>query len=672
MKTVVWFRVAVCFVSACTPGSSGGTRNVGNDSGAVRSDTNIVILPGIDAAGLDGAAAPSGFFDACGGRIVRANGSIDVVEYNRQAGLWSRETVDCRLGPKYADIFGSVPDPRPTAFEPARRDCSGTCAAAYPQYYQLGSPRENHEAFGHLTGQVAYYPDAQGEAGMDEFWSFSWAYNAIVEEPWMSLRPARYTDTAEWMSAFAATGRRTIAVHRSQLGESTGGLALFQTGHIGGLPDRYGSSSNAIARLPNGFVPTAIATSNALEFAFVTAWNTADQTGHLFVIGIADALPQLYTIRSWTPTTQQCEAQRNCPSYDPAPFKILGHIQLPIATPSAVAVSFDNGSGHADTYLGPRMLGNPHDNGLSYEDPAVRATLELPNGSRKYHMAHSGYAVVLSRWENRAVFIDLQPLITHTRRYFAGTQTGYQSARNNRGNAANQWPYSFEVAPEQTPRVVASVEIPHPTFALAGRFGASVTSPITNLTVPIKTHIASLDGTIRTFDVGGLGTPSATDAIDIRYMYSLQVGANPVAMQWPIGEDLTAPHGVCLGGWVPCTAVNHAEYNDHFLVLSRAARELNFVVTTENEARVYRRIRDSRLEDPVAMVVNQMLWTTLVSIGDWSEKKVVNFRIGPISGEVSRPQMPIGAGAGGNDDFECGGTMRLPGNVYSLTITNTP
>ena len=47
------------------------------------------------------------FFDACGGKIVAADGSIDAAEYLAQATAWSRELIDCRLGPDHADYRGA-------------------------------------------------------------------------------------------------------------------------------------------------------------------------------------------------------------------------------------------------------------------------------------------------------------------------------------------------------------------------------------------------------------------------------------------------------------------------------------------------------------------------------------------------------------------------------------
>ncbi len=666
----------------CTCGRSGFERRTELDAAT---NHDVMVLPPFDVGTSDVAVAPS-FFDNCGGRIFNAAGTLNVDEYRNQANAWSREVLDCRFGPKFADVYGNAQDDRPTVYEPPRIACtSPPCGAAYPRYYQLGNPVVNEVSFGVLTGQAAYFPDEANNVGLDEFWSFSWANSAIVEEPWMSSRPARYTYSADWAAmcsqvswqhlcnspewgeVYAAGGHRTIAVHRSQLGDATGAIALFQSGHLGGIPDYYGSSTNAVTRLPDGFVPTAIATSNELEFAFVTAWNVNTQTGHLFVIAIGDALPELFVGRAWQRTTT-CLSDHSC-NWDLAPFKILGQIELPIHTPTAIDVSFDNGAGHGNSYLGPRVNGNIFENGLDYSTQSVRDSLQYPNGSHKLDVAHSGYAVVLSRWENKAVFIDLQALVQLSHRYFAGTQQDYETARNNRGNRPDQWPYAFSVAPEQTPRVVATIDIPHPTTVLCGRFG--------NFDImPAKTHIASLDGTIRTFNVSGLGTPSTTDAQNITPMSSLQVGANPVRMQWLRAPDPSAPPGACpehygLSNQYRCDGVSQYEFNSHFAVLSRAGRELTFVVTDDTESRVYRRLRDSRMEDPVNFITNPMDVTMLFSIADWTNKRVTSYRFTEIVAACT-PALNGPVQVGGGGVAECAGSMSLPGNVYSLSTANVP
>src|SRR5262249_33218327 len=100
---------------------------------------------------------PSGFFDKCGGKIVDPNtGAIDPVEYGRQARAWDLATIDCRLGPKFADVHPDQSDPRPTMYQPPKKPVP-VPSSAHLDTYQLGSyaapsPSEPNPAYGVVIG----------------------------------------------------------------------------------------------------------------------------------------------------------------------------------------------------------------------------------------------------------------------------------------------------------------------------------------------------------------------------------------------------------------------------------------------------------------------------------------------------------------------------------------
>src|SRR3954469_12498724 len=61
---------------------------------------------------------PAGAFDACGGKIVKVDGSIDAAEYKKQAASFDPATLDCRLGPTFAPLHpGDSDSTRPMAAE---------------------------------------------------------------------------------------------------------------------------------------------------------------------------------------------------------------------------------------------------------------------------------------------------------------------------------------------------------------------------------------------------------------------------------------------------------------------------------------------------------------------------------------------------------------------------
>lgn len=657
-----------------------GDATTARDIGVSGDSGPVIVIPTLDAGGEAGVIVPPSFFDACGGRIFDPNGVLNVAEYRTQANSWSTAIRDCRLGPKFADVYGTQEDPRPTAYMPPRRDCTGTCNASYPNYYQLGAPSPNGNRFGVLTGQVVYQPDTPG-VGIDEFTTFAWANNAVIIEPWISSAPARYITFPFQNELYGGTARQPVAISRSLLGANSGALAIFQNGWIGGIPDRFAVSTNRMVRLPDGFVPTAIARSNSNEFALVTAWNVNTQTGHLFVLAIGDALPHVHALREWLapPHPQEdpsnpfviassesmCRALGNrCYGVDYAPLKILGQIELPIHTPTAIVASFDNGTGLSDDYLVPHLIGNYQWGGGSFDPDVRRRIRERPNGDPLANaFARSGYAIVLSRWENRAVFIDLQPLVDFVIQKIIGPDFD-AVVRNNRGNAGNEWPLAFSVAPEQIPRVVAMVDVPHPTAALAGRWHPA-NSPM------VKAHIATLDGTVRTFAVDTLGT-TETGTPNVRHLFSTQVGPNPVSMSWPYSADGYSSPGRCAGRRDPCAYNNPYDFNHQFMVVSRARREIDFVRTGSTDSVIYRRLRDARMNDPVSVYPNPHFSITQVTVADFTGRQIINYRLGPLEPDLTDPGSEFPPGANGEADFECGGFVAVPGFPFDLSVANVP
>ena len=78
--------------------------------------------PGSSGSGDPGASSGNnpagGDFALCGGAIFGEGGALDEAEYEHQARLWDRPTIDCRLGPKFSDLEPGAKDDRPTAWEP--------------------------------------------------------------------------------------------------------------------------------------------------------------------------------------------------------------------------------------------------------------------------------------------------------------------------------------------------------------------------------------------------------------------------------------------------------------------------------------------------------------------------------------------------------------------------
>src|SRR5207244_8805280 len=133
----------------------------------------------------------------------------------------------------------------------------------------------------------------------------------------------------------------------------------------------------------------------------------------------------------------------------------------------------------------------------------------------KYSKA--GYAVVISKSENKAAFIDLQPLFQYYKAMYFGARSDFDRTRNL-GAAANQWPYTFDYAPAQSPLVVKVIDLAdHPTAVNTNLYGGYGIT---------KAYIATLDGTLSTYEVGGLASGAAANPGDIRAVATMQLGKN--------------------------------------------------------------------------------------------------------------------------------------------------
>jgi hypothetical protein len=96
------------------------------------------------------------------------------------------------------------------------------------------------------------------------------------------------------------------------------------------------------------------------------------------------------------------------------------------------------------------------------------------------------------------------------------------------------------------------------------------------------------------------------------------------------------------------------------------------VGATETEASSFRRVRDSRLDDPVALdKMNAFHDAYVISIADFTGSKIVTYRIGPIHDEFLRPRAEIPSPSGA-DAIECGGALTLTGHAFQAVAGNVP
>ena len=105
--------------------------------------------------------------------------------------------------------------------------------------------------------------------------------------------------------------------------------------------------------------------------------------------------------------------------------------------------------------------------------------------------------------------------------------------------------------------------------------------------------------------------------------------------------------------------------NNLFYVACRGDRSVEAVVTWHGQGEVYRRIRDSRMGDPVAVSV--AVRGNIVTVADFTGKKLLNFRIGTLRDTKNDKVYPPGDPA---YSFEFGGDMPLLGSPFLVNTAN--
>ncbi len=204
-------------------------------------------------------------------------------------------------------------------------------------------------------------------------------------------------------------------------------------------------------------------------------------------------------------------------------IKLIGFVDLPDSMRAPTEISVSTGLASNDYQLVRRYFDTDLDNS------SVRA--RYFNGDLSNAYARTGMAVVISKSEKRAAFVDLRPLLAYYKQqYFGQSQSGFNGMIANRGTQPSQWPYTFDVAPSQKPSVVKVMDLDNRPTAVKVALAA-----------PFRAFIATQEGKLRVFDLGSGylnqqagGTPS-----DIVERFSVTVGRNPTGLAY--AKEKAAP-----------------------------------------------------------------------------------------------------------------------------------
>ena len=249
-----------------------------------------------------------------------------------------------------------------------------------------------------------------------------------------------------------------------------------------------------------------------------------------------------------------------------------------------------------------------------------------------------GQAVVISKSEKRAVFIDLTPLIRYYGSMYFSTPEKFQRTRDV-GDRPGQWPLTFAEAPQQVPRVVRSITLAdRPTAVKCYAWGSLR-----------QAWIATQQGKLLQF---GIADGEAKGSVD--------VGANPTGIELAKEKAINAER-------------IYPDYSRELIVTSRATRSVQWLRLRDSGGEVVRTLRDKRLRDPITAcdTDNQGSELYVVSVVDWAGKAVRNYRFGALNLYPAYRAPRYGNGPTGDAEFEYGGGFDMPGRPFALCSSNT-
>ena len=603
------------------------------------------------------------------GDVVDSSGRVVAKAYTDMAAVMSKaDGLTYRYGPDAASYGASggtqLYGPRANSTFPE-----------YPYTWQIGARTGNAGSYSTNQANLVYAADnPSANVGVTDFQVSGFMYNTFAQLPQLSwtiaAAPGGGMNSLNVM-AYKAAGTVSgdpVAIARcgGRAGFCAQGLVAFQNGVIGTVGSNTASNDTTV-KLPANKVPTAIAMTNDSEFALVTVWDTTALKGQVAVIslaGLCDGCDPYNNGKNgkrayydwWHEWMGVYPGLANMGNV--SFMKILGYVDLVAAdgtamtAPTEIAVT----TGHDQFHT--IMAGG---NFIGLENPlTVQANRQaFLNGGRAGTYAKGGMAVVISKSEKKAAFIDLKPLFAYVNSvYFGGDLATFNSRMASLGTADNQWPYSFVNQPQQTPTVVKVIPLADkPTAVKTTIYGNTQ-----------RAWIATLDGSLRTYNLGnyapgGTVASPAPGQIAELPQFALNVGRNPTSLGNSKGEPDNA---------------NIEPNNEQVLVNSRGDRKVSWVRFGASSSSVVRVLQDPRMLDPIAVedAENFANYGYVVTVADHAGKGVHNFRYGPVifsdGGSCPRGSGGCAVIPTGATQIEYGGKMALPGKPFQVNSANVP
>ena len=648
------FVATVLALAACGGGGSGGGSSAqgatpgpnGNlASGSASGSPDSASGSTGSTSGSTGSSSPSagGGTSAPAPDVVDNSGSVSADAYRTVAQQIAQEAgISHRYGaPSTASGMPQVPAANNTPYPDSSR---------YGSYFtwQVGGPYSSTEGdYSSNQGQYAFVPDdSAAHAGIGTLELLAQRNNTFSEIPqptWtmpngFAIAPAGNNDYYS-AGAPAAMGR----CYGTTCAQS---VIAFANGKVGVFGSNTTPTRTSV-QLDTGKVPTAVTVTNGGEFALISVWDTVNLKGQVAVIALASSVYHM----DWS------ENYPGLPNQGTYQFmKVLGYVDLPgMTAPTEISattgVAFESYHRlYVPTGSDPTVCAGDF---VTADSMPLRTSepkrLSFAQGGCNYgSYAHGGVAVVVSKSEGKAAFLNLKPLFDYYQSMYFGSKGDFDQTANQ-GQAANQWPYPFSAVPSQVPTVIKTIDV-----------GAKPTAVKAALWSAKRAWIATEDGTLQIYSLGNYaGNGSATPA-DIALKGSVAVGKNPTALAYSKHDPVVA-----------------GSLNSSVIVVSRGESKIQWVAFSDdlNSGSIIRTLQDSRLKDPVWAEDNDNHGTEsyILTVADYAGKQVSNYRYGPVRFNTNPGgacQGPSGCGMAG--EFEYGGSYSVPGKVFQVTGANVP
>ncbi len=580
------------------------------------------------------------------GTIFDDEGEVSRKLYVREATTYNGAALNRKFGPGY-DYFHKD-DEEPEEFPEMwlREDAGmGTSPTGYRTPYQLGTFTKVSGGYSSTVTQVLYLPEAKGDHGVDRvyvgcnangcYWQkpFYWRPGGSHPEP--AMKHAGYNEMA---GGFLD---KPVGLARGYGKWCNASLMVFSNGMLAAGGSNTSQDRYPKFQFPPHKVPTAITLTSQNEFALVTIWDVKELKGQVAVLSMEsgyDAGDGLMSIYSWPEKYPGL-----CNSGGFREIKLLGYVDLPgIHAPTAIS-AWSNG----------RWWGSHLSTKESLSDQAVRdkwrAGLERKAGLPYQGGCTAGYAVVASRSEDKIAFIDLGPLFRYMSKMYFTTAENFAVTRNL-GPEPDQWPKTFEAAPESAPRASKPIKVKKPTAVACSAFGSSGSWWGMQRGEGCRAYVGCMEGVLRIF---------ATDAI---------ASTSPAAAKVPIAEV----GAIRIGRNPTCITYDKTKYSvaeNSIWVVSRGDRIVQRVGLTASSAKINLTIKDKRLIDPVWADVtdNHSNRGKILLVCDFMGKALTGYRYQDVKLTTG---VVVGMGPDGTDDIECTGSLIFPGHPFGVSASN--